>query len=466
MRRLKDANDAQLLRGSWALECSEPKKSNVTHGPMYTINTNYGKFFYEALVKPLGQGYVFITGKGGNHIIAVQFATGPFGGYQLNGHIDNATGGVETTVNFQSVDEIPSGEWAHIALWYDQNYIVSIINGIPCGISPGTLYRRSEDDTGLVGFTGGSDHINGNFRIACQRIFEGTLPYAGAYGSVQRPPILEMSAGVVINGSDESVNTAYFLSDYRNGDLRDSSKNCFNGYLYETGNGVYASISRYTDPNTGNRDLAKLPTWVIDPFAYSNNHPAPVTPPTGALFYDSFGREDVHYGKYTAPLHLGALEVGGVSWIDSGYGIINGNAFTTDFGFDPAVFNTSRQDVDVKLTRPIAWDTTISSYHLYLRYADTNNWVRVQVSDGPTNSVSVQQSVAGSVTTIATPAAFTANAWTQLRATIVGTALNVYEGNVLRGGPYTINAGLTGTKTGFRHSTPLTRCSEFAVFAA
>jgi hypothetical protein len=463
-RRLKDANDTRLLRDCWALEFDATKAHNVTHGPMYAVNTNYGKFFYEALIKPLGDGYFFITGKGGLHILAIGFASDGAGGWLINGHIDNDTGGVLTTVNFQSVDSLRHNEWAAVGLYYDKSYIVPMINGIPCGLTIGTIDRRSEFAPGidLVGFTGGSDHNNGSFRMARQRLFETDLPITAAYGTVVRPAIEEMRGSVVIGPSN--VQTApYFLADYSKGNLQDSSKNRFNGYLFET-QGTQASGGGYTNPGIGNRDLTKLPKWVIDEFVYSTTAPAAASPPALVKFYDSFGRQDVHYGKNAAPLHLGALEVGGVSWVDSGYGIIGGNAFTTDVGFAPAVFNTSITDVDVRMTRPQVFNNGLGVAHaMYLRYVDDNNCIKVSVSDGVNQSIAATQFVAGVGTSLGSVANFS-NSWQTLKCVITGTTLNIYEASTLRGGPFTVDSSLTGTKVGFRLANPLIRVSEFAVF--
>jgi hypothetical protein len=451
-----------------ALDFVSARHGNLTHGIVYDKDTDYTKFMYEAYLVPKGEGYVFITGKGGSHILAIQLVNGPFGGYQINGHVDRDSGGL-TSINFQSVDEMRANEPAHIAVHYDQSYLTTIINGVPCSTVAGTLARRCTTQLDQVGFTGGSDHNSGQFRMACQRIFEGDVPFDGAYGVVVRPAIEEMAGRFVWNASRKV--SAYLINDFRNGDLVDSSGNGFNGYMYDTspfnfvGDGANASIGSYTEP-VGNRDPSQRPQWVNDLMPYSGSHASPATPPVGVLFYDSFGRQDVNYTRVPPPLHLGTVEVGGVTWIDSGYGIINGNAFTTELGSVPALIDVSRQDVDVRMTRPTAFDSTLSSNHvMYLRYTDANNNIRIEVSDGGTNSVQAKQRVGGVETSLGSVTNFTANAWTQLKATCVGTALNIYEGNTLRGGPFTINAGLTGTKTGFRLSTPLIRIADFAVFA-
>jgi hypothetical protein len=466
-RRLKDANDAQLLRGSWSIEFNSAKQHHINHGVMYRPFTNYGKFYWEGLVKPMGEGYVFITGRGGDHIIAIQLVNASGGGYQINGHIDNSTSGVLQTINFQSVDSVRANEWAHLAVWYDKNYVVTMINGVPCSTSAGSIDRRAETALSATAYTGGSDHNNGNFRMACQRIFETVLPFEGAYGGCQRPAILEMSGGLVYNSTTEAP--AWFISDYRQGNLIDSAGGAagrnFNGFAYQTG--VLGTIyGQYSEINDGNRDLTKLPKWVIDPFVYSNTPAAPTTPPVGVLFYDSFGRADVHYGNTAAPLTLGALEVGGVSWESSGFGILNGNAFADALAFTPARFNTGRQDNDVRITRPVQFDSLVGSqFLLYLRYTDENNWVRIAVTDTGVNTCQAQQSVAGSITTLGSVTSFNSS-WSTLKATVVGTALNVYEGTTLRGGPFTINSGLTGTKVGFRMTSPVVRAADFAVLAA
>jgi hypothetical protein len=192
------------------------------------------------------------------------------------------------------------------------------------------------------------------------------------------------------------------VMDYRDGTLKDSSGNAFNGYMSDTApynplnlfNGNFASNGTYSaDPNSdAPPDPTHLPQWKVDPFAYpattgcsASSHPAPATPPVGAVRYDSFGRCDVHYGNHILPLTLGNLEVGGVSWTANNFGIYNGNAFATDLAYGraedgvvPANFDAGKTDYTTTISRPIAFDSAFGgTYTIYFRYTDLNNWARL-----------------------------------------------------------------------------------------
>jgi hypothetical protein len=454
--------------GNYALEFISAHHGNVTHGLTHLKNTDYGKFMWEALIKPMGSGYINIVSKSGLHLLAVEFVAGANGGYQVNGHVDRDNGGgILESINFQSVDELRAFEWGHIAVWYDLTYLVVLINGVPSFAVAGNIYRRCTTLLDRVDFTGGSDHVSGQFRIACERLFENVVPFDGAYGGIVRPAIDEMAISRVNTAGGSEVDAiAHFIFDYRYGNLQDSGPNAFNGYFYDTspfngvGDGLYASTGTYTEP-IGNRDPSLRPQWVIDKFNYSPNHRAPKIPVTGADFYDSFGREDVHLGKVPA-LSLGTTEVGGAVWSSSGYGILNGCAFAGNLAFSPATINVSALDYEVQFYRPISYDTPFgATYVIYVRYTDDNNWVKLEVSEGTFGAAQIKQSVAGTVTTIGSVSPF-GNAWTMFKVIVSGSTITAYRGNTSMGSA-TFNAGLTGTRVGFAFSAALLRCSEFAV---
>jgi hypothetical protein len=476
-------------QGSYALEFYTPNHSNVTHGVMYLPNVTYTKFMYEALAKPLGQDYFWIVGKGGAHNMAISFSTGPNGGYAISGHYDNFCG-TPATVNFTTNDEIPYDTWAHVALIFDGSYATVSIDGIPSyavATSQNRCETLSEDG---VAYTGGSDHNNGQFRIAAERIWETDLPLNGVYSQVFRPAVAEIGAGIAYNRVTNVRVKAYMVMDYRDGTLKDSSGNAFNGFMSDTApynplnlfNGNFASNGTYGgDPNSdAPPDPTHLPQWKVDPFAYpattgcsASSHPAPATPPVGAVRYDSFGRCDVHYGNHILPLTLGNLEVGGVSWTANNFGIYNGNAFVTDLAYGraedgvvPANFDAGKTDYTTTISRPVAFDSAFGgTYTIYFRYTDLNNWARLAVDEGSFGSAQIMQRVGGGAVTVPAGCSITnfGNTWQSMSIVTSGTTVTAKKGSTTMG-TCTINAGLTGTKVGFGLSNSFFRLADIAVF--
>jgi len=279
---------------SYVLEFDGQPKT-VDYGNFWPEGVNLGHFFWEFWAMPgagAGATYMLSDGYGGAH--ALLFGVGSFNSSEANRYelLGNIFDGI-TFDNYFGSDVGPAvGEWAHFAVGWDGQNIITYYNGVPAGKTPFRGPRRTPGPSGGGGrlLIGGSDHSNFDGRIAQVRGYEDTNPREGSPGSAEAS-----FAPQTVFGLGGNLLSYYFRSSPRL--IADLSQ----GY----GGSLHTGFSRGT--GTGilyDCETCPPPRFVIDPSAPNFaagapsspvNVPPPATPPAGALVFDSFSRANSTY---------------------------------------------------------------------------------------------------------------------------------------------------------------------------
>ena len=127
-------------------------------------------------------------GYGGAH--ALLFGVGSFNSSEVNRYElpGNIFDGVTFDQLLSAVTLVRAvGEWAHFAVGWDGQNIITYYNGVPVGKTPFSGPRRTPGPGGGGGrlLIGGSDHSNFDGRIAQVRGYEDTNPREGLPGGVE-----------------------------------------------------------------------------------------------------------------------------------------------------------------------------------------------------------------------------------------------------------------------------------------
>jgi len=271
---------------------STPK--TVDYGQFWQDGVNLGHFFWEFWARPGSQAsgtYLLSDGYGGAH--ALLFGVGSFGSseaarYELTGNIFD---GVTPVTSFGGDVGPTIGEWAHFAVGWDGQNIITYYNGVPVGKHPFPGPRRTPGPGGGGGrlLIGGSDHSNFDGRIAQVRGYEDANPREDLIGGVEASFAPETVFGLSGN----------FLSYYFRSSL--SVADLSHGYHGLSHQGIARGTTAGTLYDCGG---CPPPQFVIDPSAPNfatgtppppgNVPPAP-PPPGGALIFDSFSRANSTY---------------------------------------------------------------------------------------------------------------------------------------------------------------------------
>jgi hypothetical protein len=317
----------------------------VDYGYFWDPEVDLGHFYWEFWARPgsnAGATYMVSDGYGGLHALlfgVANFGSSEPGRYQLLGNIADGTSDI-SHLHYFGGDQGPAiGEWAHMAVGWDGQNIITYYDGVPVGRTSFTGPRLTPGPGGGGGrlLIGGSDHSNFDGRIAEVRAYEGSNPREDATGL--DPHAAESTFIPQAIFSVEGNFLSYF---FRPGQIVADLSNGYNGSIHR---GVLrGTIYGIIYPCDG----CPLPQYVTDssaPNFATNAPPQPVSVPTpaaapnGTRVFDSFGRAKSTY-LFDATGGLGSTEGGSAgqqAWqtypVLSGYkpfGILNGMVVLLD----------------------------------------------------------------------------------------------------------------------------------------
>jgi hypothetical protein len=413
-----------------------------TYTNFWPAGVNLGRFFWELWAMP-GENaagtYMLSDGYGGAHAILFgvsQLNSAERGRFRLSGNVWN--GSVLTT--FVSDEGPAPGEWGHLAVGWDGQYITTYFNGVPVGRTKFAGPRRTPGAAGGGGrlYVGGSNHSNFVGRIAQVRGFEESNPRdeTSVY-SAFRP---ETVFGVGGNLLSWYFRPAQYMADLSRG---------YGGVPHTGGVRGWAQSHDiypcYTCPK---------PVFVVDPTApnfadpeHPGTPPAPVaTPlpaPPGALVFDSFSRGNSTYALGGRG-GLGSTEggtKGALAWrtnvaadAPQPLGILNGRAVLLANSRSLAWVEAGEgyDDFDVRVARRNGANGSGSDTGLCFRVVDSDNYFFAYTTEGADPSarlLTVGYYSNGQRTTLAAGLSTPAG-WTTLRVkTNAAGLLEVYADN-------------------------------------
>lgn len=477
------ARPAPFPNPSQVLEFNGAPKT-VDYGNFWPEGVNLGHFYWEFWAMPAGNGgatYLLSDGYGGAH--ALLFGVGSFNTSEPNRYelLGNIFDGVRFD-NYFGSDQGPAvGEWAHLAVGWNGENIITYYNGVPVGKAPFHGPRRTPGfvEGGGRLLIGGSDHSNFDGRIAQVRGYESINPRENLPGGVEAS-----FAPQTVFGVEGNLLSYYFRSG--GVDVADLSA----GY-----NGVnHAGWARGTSAGIlSDCGACPPPQFVVDPYApnfAANTAPPPVsvaTPPatpSGAIVFDSFSRANSTY-LFGSRGGLGSTEAGSAGsqvWQTNQsltnpqpFGILNSMAvlLANDAAIAWVPTRSSTGNLDVRVERRCGrWGRGIHT-GLSFRVVDARNFFFAYTSDSggalDTQKVRVGYYVDGQRVDLGTSAALPSN-WTMLRVVTTDEGqVEVYADNTL---VYSTDEPLMATATGagiYNNSSGLglvNRWDNFTVFNA
>ena len=269
---------------------------------------NLGHFFWEFWAVPganAGATYLLSDGYGGAH--ALLFGVGSFNSSESNRYelLGNLYDGVRFD-NYFGSDQGPAiGEWAHLAVGWDGQNIITYYNGVPVGKTPFTGLRFSPGPGGGGGrlLIGGSDHSNFDGRVAEVRGYEGTNPReaqpGGAESSFAPQTVFSREGNLLSYYFRSGQVVADLSSGYHGNNHGGVPRGTLAGILFDCG--ACPPPQFVHDPSAPNfaAEVAPSPVGV----------PSLPGPPSDALVFDSFTRANSTYlfGSYGG---LGTTEGG------------------------------------------------------------------------------------------------------------------------------------------------------------
>jgi len=460
----------------------QPK--TVDYGNFWQEGVNLGHFFWEFWAMPganAGATYMLSDGYGGAH--ALLFGVASFNSsepnrYELSGNLFD---GVRHD-NYFGSDQGPAvGEWAHFAVGWDGQNIITYYNGVPVGKTPFAGPRRTPGPGGGGGrlLIGGSDHSNFDGRIAQVRGYEDTNPREALPGGVEAS-----FAPQTVFGLEGNLLSYYFRSG---GDRVADLSRGYNGVSH--GGWVRGTLAGILFDCGG----CPPPQFVIDPSApnfAANTAPPPVSVPSPAavpseaLVFDSFSRANSTY-LFGSGGGLGSTEGGSAGtqvWQTNQsptspqpFGILNSIAvlLANDAALAWVQTGSATGKIDVRVDRRRGrWGRGIHT-GLSFRVVDANNFFFAYTNDAGgtpnTQTLKVGYYLDGQRVDLATSAALP-DSWTTLRVVTTDAGdVKVYAGNSL---VYSTNSLLMATATGaglYNNSSGLglvNRWDNFTVFNA
>jgi len=434
-----------LPNPAYVLEFDGQPKT-VDYGNFWQEGVDLGHFFWEFWAMPGSEAaatYMLSDGYGGAH--ALLFGVGSYDRSEPNRYelLGNIFDGVKFDNYFGSAQGPAVGEWAHFAVGWDGQNIITYYNGVPVGKTPFAGPRRTPGPGNGGGrlLIGGSDHSNFDGRIAQVRGYEGTNPREDSPGGVEAS-----FAPQTVFGREGNLLSYYFRSGGVS--VADLSRG-YNGISHSGWvRGTLAGIL----PDCGG---CPPPKFVMDPSApnfVANTPPPPLSGPSppaitgGALVFDSFSRANSTY-LFGSRGGLGSTEGGSAGtqvWQTNQpavgpqpFGILNSIAVL--LGNDTAIAwvptGSATGKVDVRADRMRGrWSRGIDT-GLSFRVVDANNFFFAYTTEAgaPPNSqiVKLGYYLNGQRTDLATSAALPAN-WTTLRVvTTDAGVLKVYADDTL-----------------------------------
>jgi hypothetical protein len=456
--------------GKYAVYSDGVHRQNITCGTFYEPNVEYGSFYYQYEVKPLGtNGYAHSESAGGGHHILAGFNDAGADGIQS---ITGNTFNQDTATSFSTRAGIGIRQncWGTLAISGDciTGFITVIVDGVPAvKISGWSGVRRRNDAYDCMRFLLGSDHQTLKCVIGSVIGFDGLagvagiLPYDNPHNFAIKPPTARDYIG--LTSFQGPTAKPSFLMNFRDLSLNDISAGfggtVHNGKFTETAsNGSVIGISF---AENFIQDVSKYPVFVVDPFEYSNLCPAPKTPIVGARIYDSHGRPNVLKAK-SQTLNTGVTEVGGLTYNQAlnSYGIQEGMVYPTGTSPGPRTVLDSQYNSDIRIMKDVVISSGLDeNYTIIFGYTDTSNFNFI-VHD-PYGST-YMYCVVGGVWTGSQTFNFVPGAWKDFRAVVSGSNVNCYLGNTDLGSR-PIAANVTALEKGYQLSSPLCRVREFAV---
>ncbi|MGH9969610.1 MAG: carboxypeptidase regulatory-like domain-containing protein [Pyrinomonadaceae bacterium] len=384
---------APFSNPSYVLEFDGTPKT-ADYSFFWPENVPLGHFFWEFWAMPGSStevSYILSDGYGGAHALLFGFShlgTNEPNRYQLFGDIYNGI----THENYFSSDQGPApGEWGHIAVGWDGQFIYTYFDGVPVGKSLFLGPRLTPGPSGGGGrlLIGGSDHSNLKGRIAQVRGYETRNPREGAPEASFAPQTVFSVDGNLLSYYFQPV--PRLVADLSQG----YSGVTHTGFLRGTGTGILNFC-----------EACPPPQFVLDPTAPNfatgtPPQPVPVQPPlpapAGALVFDSFSRVNSTY-TFGSNGGLGSTEWGYEGtrlWQSSQplssrqpFGILNGRAVLLANNADVAWVQTgsSAANVDIRVDRrPGNWGSGIHT-GLSFRVMDARNFFFAYTSNSPSGS--------------------------------------------------------------------------------
>lgn len=476
------ANLVALSDPSYVLEFNGTPKT-VDYGPFWTEGMNLGHFFWEFWATPgpqAGATYMLSDGYGGAH--ALLFGVGSFGSSEVSRYelLGNIFDGVKFDNYFGSDVGPAVGEWAHFAVGWDGQNIITYYNGVPVGKTPFSGPRRTPGPGGGGGrlLIGGSDHANFDGRIAQVRGYEDTNPREGLPDDVEAT-----FAPQTVFGLGGNLLSYYF----RSGPVAADLSHGYNGITHS--GELRGTTAGIIFPCEG----CPPPQFVIDPSApdfvtgtppSAVNVPPMPAPPAGSLVFDSFTRAN---STYTFGGHggLGATEGGSAGiqvWQSDqpatnlqAFGILNARAVLLANATAVAWVGTGSAagNLDVRVNRYKGrWGSGIHT-GLSFRVVDANNFffafTNDVVGDPTKKTMRIGYYFAGQRVDLANSEALPAN-WTTLRVVTTNSGdITVYVDDMpiySTHNPLLANATGAGLFSDSSGKGLVNRWDNFTVYAA
>ena len=354
--------------------------------------TNLGHFFWEFWAMPFadaGGTYLLADGYGGAHALLFGFSN--FGAseanrYEMSGNINDGVANSSHIFTFGSDHGPAIGEWCHLAVGWDGQWIITYLNGVPVGKTPYALPRQSLGPGNGAGrlLIGGSDHSNLRGRIAQVRGYEGSNPREN--DSVESSFVPQ-----TVFTLEGNLLSYYFTPAPVVADLS-------RGYLTGTHVGVPRGTLTGVLSDCGS---CPPPFFVIDPtapnFATGTasrpvSVPTPPSVPAAALVFDSFSRANSTY-TFGAKGGLGLTE-GGAAGVQAWqmmegagqlkpFGILNGRAVLLANDTALCWINTASAsaNLDIRVSRKRGRWGSGTNTGLSFRVADKSNYFFAYTSD-------------------------------------------------------------------------------------
>jgi hypothetical protein len=371
--------------------------------------------------------------------------------FSLNTSVGNGaytSGGTAEYLVQWGTDEQPyAGQWAHVAVGISDGVLVTYYDGVPVGKIAFLGPRKTAgyaNGGGRLGI-GAFDHSNFLGCISQIGIFEGVHPQLdGGVGNNKSAFAPQTVFGMAWTGGPTVPVRQFLMNFFGNSPIVQDLSSGFPsgtqhlGRLRGMSGGVLLEQNNYpapeyvidtTAPNTLSRTAIAQPAGKV----YT-----PVTPPGGALVFDSFQRKNSTYA-FDRVGGLGSTEsgsLGALAWVERGspttkrFGILNEKAVVLA-NFDGTYSTTGywakvacgTANMDVRVSRnPGTYGSGIST-GIVFRVVDDSNWCFAFTGGSlSTNQVLYAgEVVAGVVTYWVNGTVNLPSSWTVLRVTTLST---------------------------------------------
>lgn len=397
---------------------------SINHDGFWQPDVDLGKFFYEVWVKPGtydGTRYILSDGIGGAHAILFGLGGSETTAYLPVGNTFNG----DQTIPFGGDDGPTAGEWAHLAVGWDGNNIVTYYNGVPVGSTAFVGQRFTLGSPGGGGrlFIGGSNHQNFLGSISQVRAYEGSNPLQDFLGTGK------MMSAFTPQTVFEAEGCSFLASLLRPAQaIADLSGNNHPGTFLTWAGGP-------------------LPTFILDPITPNVSIPPadiPLAVPPVVRVFDSFSRPNATYA-FDNDGGLGSTEFGlngQQTWCfgspsstvsePTNFGILNGRAVVLSNG--PGVawvpMGSGLANLDIRVSRHASvWGSGLNT-GLAFRLKDAQNFCFAYTSGEVLrrNILNVGCYHDGARSLLISPIQMPDYVWTNLRVvtTQAGGAIYVY----------------------------------------